>query len=236
LWEGVIPRSGVTVIVGGAATMPVAIKIATTVCRGEDWPDYSPASRGGIVWLSGLVAQSRDPIAPAVSSFGVHLMPALRDSFGLPIRHFAQDLDRLGSQFRKSSGVVLVTLDTFSNYICCGDVEQAIGGLHRAIEALSQFATENEVAILLPCELPMRDRAATSRTADAFRAIPEIATVFLAAQSKLAAVKLPTGNIREFGFRIRCKNSIPTLVWDRFADDKRRRPAKARGSLENSPF
>jgi hypothetical protein len=223
LWGDFIPRSGVTVIVGGAATMPVAIKIAESVGCGGDWPDYSRASRGGIIWMSavqGFVEQLSPQIAPAMPSFGVHLMPPERDTFGLPIRRFDLDLDRLRSQIEKTTDVVLVTLDTFSDYVRCGDVERAIEDLRPAIEALSSFAIEHAVAITLPCELPMRDRAAASRAAKAFTAIPEIATVFVAGtQSKLAAVKLPTGNdMREFGFRIRCRNSTPTLVWDMIAD------------------
>ena len=86
---------------------------------------------------------------------------------------------------------------------------------------MNQFAIENEVAIVLPCELPTGPGIAISRAVNAFTAIPEIATVFIAwGQSKLAAVKLPTGNgIREFGFRIRRRNSMPTVVWDKLADD-----------------
>jgi hypothetical protein len=143
-----------------------------------------------------------------------------RDEFRLPIRNFACDLGRLRSRIAETPGVVLVTLDTFYDYVRCGDVERAIEDLRPAIEALSSFAIEHAVAITLPCELPMRDRAAASRAAKAFTAIPEIATVFVAGtQSKLAAVKLPTGNgIREFGFRIRSRNSTPTLVWDMIAD------------------
>jgi hypothetical protein len=221
LWGDVIPRSSVTVIVGGAATMPVAIKIAATVVRGGDWPDYSPASHGGIIWMSAVTDIVHHQIAPPVPTFSVHLMPPERDDFGLPIRHFAYDLGRLRGQIEKTTGVVLVTLDTLSDYVRCGDVEQAIKDLHGAIQALDRFAIENKVAIVLPCELPMRDRTAASRAANAFTAIPEITTVFVAGtQSKLTAVKLPTGNgIREFGFRVRCRNSVPTLVWDRLGND-----------------
>jgi hypothetical protein len=224
IWDDVIPRSGVTVIVGGAATMPVAIKIAESVGRGGDWPDYSPASRGGIIWMSAdkcFVEQLRPQIAPAVPSFSVHLMPPERDEFGLPIRHFAWDLGRLRGQIEKTPGVVLVTLDTFSDYVRCGDVEQAIKDLHGAIKALSAFAIEHTVAVVLPCELPTRDRTAASRAANAFSAIPETTTVFVAGtQSKLTTLKLPTGNgIREFGFRVRRRNSVPTLVWDRLGND-----------------
>ncbi len=224
IWGDVIPQSGVTVIVGGAATVPVAIKVAATVCRGEDWPDYSRAPRGGVFWMSaanGFVEQLHPQIAPPVPSFNVHLIPPERDEFGLPIRHFALDLDRLRSQVKKTTGVELVTLDSLSDYVRRGDVEHAIKNLRPAIEALNQFAIENEVAIVLPCELPTGPGIAISRAVNAFTAIPEIATLFVArGQSKLAAVKLPTGNgIREFGFRIRCRNSMPTVVWDKLADD-----------------
>jgi len=224
IWGDVIPQSGVTVIVGGAATVPVAIKVAATVCRGEDWPDYSRAPRGGVFWMSvvnGFVGQLHPQIAAPVPSFNVHLIPPERDEFGLPIRHFALDLDRLRRQVKETTGVELVTLDSLSDYVRCGDVEHAIKDLRPAIEALNQFATENEVAIVLPCELPTRARSAISRAVNAFKAIPEIATVFVAwGQSKLVAVKFPTGNgIQEFGFRIRCRNSMPTVVWDKLADD-----------------
>ena len=224
IWGDVIPQSGVTVIVGGAATVPVAIKVAATVCRGEDWPDYSRAPRGGVFWMSvvnGFVEQLHPQIAAPAPSFNVHLMPPERDEFGLPIRHFALDLDRLRRQVKETIGLELVTLDSLSDYVRCDDVERAIKDLRPAIEALNQFAIENEVAIVLPCELPTGPGIAISRAVNAFTAIPEIATVFIAwGQSKLAAVKLPTGNgIREFGFRIRRRNSMPTVVWDKLADD-----------------
>ena len=224
IWGDVIPQSGVTVIVGGAATVPVAIKVAATVCRGEDWPDYSRAPRGGVFWMSavnGFVEQLHPQIAAPGPSFNVHLIPPERDEFGLPIRHFALDLDRLRRQVKKTTGVVLVTLDYLSDYVRCGDVEHAIKDLRPAIEALNQFAIENEVAIVLPCELPTRPGIAISRAVNAFTAIPEIATVFIAwGQSKLVAVKFPTGNgIQEFGFRIRRRNSMPAVVWDKLADE-----------------
>ena len=227
LWRDVIPLSGVTAIVGGAVTMPVAIKIATTVCRGDAWPDCSPASRGGIVWMSvltGMIEQLRPQLTPAVPNFDVRLIPPERDDFGLPIRHFALDLDRLRRQVKEAAGVDLVTFDYLSDYVRCSDVEHAIKDLRPAIEALNQFAIENEVAIVLPCELPTRPGIAISRAVNAFTAIPEIATVFIAwSQSKLAAVKLPTGDgIREFGYRIRRSNSMPTIVWDGRADETMR--------------
>ena len=111
LWGDVIPQAGITVIVGGAATMPVAIKIAETVGRGGKWPDYSRASCGGIIWMSAVkdfVEQLRHQIAPAVPSFGVHLMPPERDEFGLPIRHFAWDLGRRTEPARKPRNSKLV--------------------------------------------------------------------------------------------------------------------------------
>ncbi len=226
IWRDVIPRPGVTVIVGGvgASTLGVAVKIAATVCRDEDWPDYSRAPRGGVFWMSavnGFVEQLHPQIAAPAPSFNVHLMPPERDEFGLPIRHFGLDLDRLRRRVKETAGVVLVTINSLSDYVRCGDVERAIEDLRQAIAALDQFAIENDVAIVLPCELPTRAGIAISRAVNAFRAIPEIATVFVASgQSKLVAVKLPTGNgIREFSFRIRCRNSMPTVVWDGLADD-----------------
>ena len=223
IWPDVIPQSGVTVIVGGAATVPVAIKVAAIVYRGEDWPDYSRAPRGGVFWMSavnGFVEQLHPQIAPPVPSFNVHLIPPQRDEFGLPIRHFARDLDRLRRRIKETTGVVLVTLDSFSDYVCCDDVERAIKDLHPAIEALNQFAIENEVAVVLPSKLAIRARTAASRAANAFKIIPEIATVIVAGESKLVAVKLPTGQgFREFGYRIRRSNSMPTIVWDGRADE-----------------
>ena len=116
IWRDVIPQPGVTVIVGGAgaATLGVAVKIAATVCRGEDWPGYSRASRGVIFWMSaanGFVEQLHPQIAAPAPSFNVHLMPPERDEFGLPIRHFALDLDRLRRQVKETTGVDLVTLE-----------------------------------------------------------------------------------------------------------------------------
>jgi hypothetical protein len=129
LWGDVIPLAGVTAIVGGASTLPVAIKIATTVCRGDEWPDWSPASRGGIVWMSaitGVIEQLRPQLTPAVPSFNVRVIPPERDEFGLPIRHFALDLDRLRRQLKETAGVELVTFDSLFDYVRCGDVEHAI--------------------------------------------------------------------------------------------------------------
>jgi hypothetical protein len=225
LWGDFIPLSGVTVIVGGAATMPVAIKIAETVGHGGDWPDYSRASCGGIIWMSAVkdfVEQLRHQIAPAVPSFGVHLMPPELDHFGLPIRHFACDLYRLRSRIAETpGGVVLVTLDTLSDYVRCGDVEQAIKGLHGAIEALSAFAIEHTVAVVLPCELPTRDRTAITRVVNRFKEFSEITTIFAAAQEsaqnsgRLVVAKRPTeAGTCEFPFHVRRRNSMPTPVWD----------------------
>ena len=53
--------------------------------------------------------------------------------------------------------------------------------------------------------------------------IPGIATVIIAGAMKLAAVKLPIGQgFREFGYRIRRSNSMPTIVWDGRADETMR--------------
>ena len=116
IWRDVIPRPGVTVIVGGvgASTLGVAVKIAATVCRDEDWPDYSRAPRGGVFWMSavnGFVEQLHPQIAAPAPSFNVHLMPPERDEFGLPIRHFGLDLDRLRRRVKETAGVVLVTIE-----------------------------------------------------------------------------------------------------------------------------
>ena len=141
----------------------------------------------------GFVEQLHPQIAAPGPNFYLHLMPPERDEFGLPIRHFARDLDRLRRQVKETTGVVLVTLDSFSDYVCCDDVERAIRDLRPAIDALDQFAIENEVAIVLPCELPTRAGIAISRAVNAFTAIPGIATAIVARESKLAAVKLPAG-------------------------------------------
>ena len=228
LWGDVIPQPGVTVITGDAATMPIAIKIAETVCRGGDWPDYSPASRGGILWMSAVkdfIEQLRPRITPEMSSFGIHLMPPELDNFGLPIRNFALDLDRLRSRIKGTAGVALVTLDTLSDYVRCGDVKQAIEDLHSAIAALSQFAIEHAVAIVLPCELPPRHRRAITRAVNAFREFSEITTVLVAAKGagpnsgSLLAAKLPTAaGAREFHFRVRTINSTPTIMWEGLAN------------------
>ena len=62
--------------------------------------------------VNGFVEQLHPQIAPPVPSFNVHLIPPERDEFGLPIRHFARDLDRLRRQVKQTTGVVLVTLDS----------------------------------------------------------------------------------------------------------------------------
>ena len=170
--------------------------------------------------VNGFVEQLHPQIAPPVPSFNVHLIPPEQDEFGLPIRHFARDLDRLRRQVKETTGVVLVTLDFFSDYVCCDDVERAIKDLHPAIEALNQFAIENEVAVVLPSKLAIRARTAASRAANAFRIIPEIATVIVAgsqnwrrssSQLAKASENLVIGSKIEIFCRYGSRTNSPTM-------------------------
>ena len=116
VWNDVIPLSGVTVIVGGAATMLAALKIGTTVCRAWDWPDHSTATSGEILWLAAGKSHAervRSQIAPKELNHSLYMVAPELDAFGLPIRHFALDLDRLRGQIKRSPGVILVTSRLF---------------------------------------------------------------------------------------------------------------------------
>ena len=61
--------------------------------------------------VNGFVEQLHPQIAAPAPSFNVHLMPPERDEFGLPIRHFGLDLDRLRRRVKETAGVVLVTIE-----------------------------------------------------------------------------------------------------------------------------
>jgi hypothetical protein len=226
LWNDIIPLSGVTVIAGGAATTSVATKIAATVDRGWLWPDRSTALNGGVICLTAgksLAEQVRWNMASGQLSSSVHVVPPEIDAFGLPIRHFALDLDRLQGRINKTSGVVLVMLEPFLDHVRCDDMERSVGELRRAIEALSAFAIEQSVAVVLPCELSMRNR--TDQAVNAFKEHSEIATILVAASraapnsGSLLARKLPAEiGLTEFPFHLRLRASRRTLIWDALED------------------
>ena len=228
VWNDVIPLSGVTVIVGGAATMLAALKIGTTVCRAWDWPDHSTATSGEILWLAAGKSHAervRSQIAPKELNHSLHMVAPELDAFGLPIRHFALDLDRLRGQIKQSPGVILVTLDFFMDHVRGEDVESSIAELHEAIKALKEFAIDHGVAVVMPCELRVRNRTAIARAVNTFKEFSEISTILVAASGSAAnsgsllARKVPAGAAAlAFPFRVLLRDSVRTLIWDALAD------------------
>jgi AAA domain len=228
VWNDIIPLSGVTAIIGGAATTLVTAKIAATVCRAWDWPDHSTASGEEILWLAAsksLAEHIRSQIAPRELNHSVHMVTPDLDTFGLPIRHFAVDLDRLRGQIEQNPGVGLVTIDSFVDYVRGDDVENSVAELHQAIKALSEFATEHRVAVIVPCELMLRNPT-MMRAVNAFNEVSEVATVLVAASGpapnsgNLLVRKRPAaaGELA-FAFRIQLRNSMRTLIWNALANE-----------------
>lgn len=229
VWNDIIQLSGVTVIIGGAATTLVAAKIAATVCRAWDWPDHSTASREEILWLAAsksLAEHVRSQIVPQELNHSVHMVVPELDAFGLPIRHFALDFGRLRGQIEQNPGVGLVTIDSFADYVRCDDVENSVAELHQAIKALNEFAVEHRVAVIVPCELTLRNRT-MMQAVNAFKAVSEVTTVLVAASGpapnsgNLHVRKRPAAaGALEFPFRIQLKNSMRTLIWNALAHDE----------------
>ena len=105
------------------------------------------------------------------------------------------------------------------------DVESSIAELHEAIKALKEFAIDHGVAVVMPCELRVRNRTAIARAVNTFKEFSEISTILVAASGSAAnsgsllARKVPAGAAAlAFPFRVLLRDSVRTLIWDALAD------------------
>ena len=234
-----LPKPGVAFLIGSltAAVLEVAVKIGATVSAGDEWPDYSRAERGDVVWLSSQ-ASAQAFLHPQFEAAGAYLqvvrfLEADADYFGLPIRNLSDDLGRLDHAIAKDGPVKCVVIDHFSEYLRFGDTGQTIRRFRHATEVLQEFAVKHGAAVILPCQLPTRDERTVTEVVNAVGSLQAVNAVFLikreAKQNRgtLVHVKEQVGlDANGFSFQLRNRNCVPAVVWDGLARDFRIHMAK----------
>ena len=229
-----LPKPGVTFLVGSltAAVVEVAVKIAATVSAGVEWPDYSRAERGDVVWLSSQACAQAflhpQLMAAGANRHGVRFLEVEADDFGLPIRNLSEDLRRLHREITTKGPVSCVIVDYLVEYLRFGDTEQTIRHFGYATKALQEFAVEHNAAIILPCQLPTSDDDTVTEAVTAFGSLEAVSAVFLikrdAKQTRgvLVDVKEQVSlDATGFPFQLRNRNCVPAVVWDGLARDLR---------------
>lgn len=227
-----LPKPGVTFLVGSltAAVLEVAVKIAATVSAGVEWPDYSRAERGDVVWLSSQACAQAflHPQFEAAGAYlqGVRFLEVEADDFGLPIRNLSEDLRRLHREITTKGPVSCVIIDYFAEYLRFGDTGQAIRRFRHATEALQEFAVDHGAAVILPCQLPTRDDDAVKEAVTAFGSLEAVSAVFLVKRDAkpnrgtLVHVKEQVSlDAKGFPFQLRNRNCVPAVVWDSLLAD-----------------
>jgi ParB-like chromosome segregation protein Spo0J len=180
-----LPKPGVTFLVGSltAAVVEVAVKIGATVSAGDEWPDYSRAERGDVVWLSSQASAQAflHPQFEAAGAYlqGVRFLEAEANDFGLPIRNLSEDRRRLHREIATKGPVSCVIVDYFAEYLRFGNTGQAIRRFQHATEALQEFAVEHGAAVILPCQLPTRDDHTVTEAVTGFGSLEAVSAVFL---------------------------------------------------------
>lgn len=222
-----LPRPGVTVIVGGltAAVMEVAVKIGATISAGGEWPGYSRAERGDVVWVSSQ-ADSQSYLHSQLMAAGgnrhcVRFLEPAVDDFGLPVRHLSDDLRRLHHTITEKGPAKGIVLDYLIEYLRFGNTGRAIRSLGRPIEELQDFAVKHDAAIVLPCLFNTRDGDVVTEAVTAFGSLQAVSAVFLVKRDTKPnrGVLFPItdteiSDTRGFPFQLRNVNCVPAVSWD----------------------
>jgi AAA domain len=229
-----LPKPGVTFLIGSltAVVVEVAVKIAATVSAGDEWPDYSRAERGDVVWLSSQACAQAflHPQFEAAGAYlqGVRFLKVEADDFELPIRNLSEDLRRLHREITTKGPVSCVIIDYFAEYLRFGDTGQTVRRFLHATEALQEFAVDHGAAVILPCQLPTRDDDAVTEAVTAFVSLEAVSAVFLVKRDAkpnrgtLVHVKEQMSlDAKGFPFQLRNRDCVPAVVWDGLARDFR---------------
>jgi hypothetical protein len=222
-----LPTPGVTFVVGGlkAAVLEVAIKIAATISAGGEWPDFTRAERGELVWLSSQAsAQSflhPQFVAAGGNRYCVRFLEPAGDDFGLPVRHLSDDLRRLNHTVTEKGPAKGIVLDYLVEYLRFGDTGRAIRSLRRPVEELQKFAVEQGAAVILPCQLPTRVDDAVAEAVTALGSLQAVNAVFLVKRDTKAnrGTLLPICKevslaASGFPFQLRNYDCVPAVSWN----------------------
>ena len=145
LWPEYVPSIGVTAVIGRTTIVPImAAKLAATVAAADSFPDDCKPECGNVLLAS--TDPSSQPMRDRVyfaradltspTYTAVDFLGPEADEFGLPIRHFFADLQRLNQKLGTAVQVKLIVIDYLSDYLGNSDLRRDIQNLGSALRGL----------------------------------------------------------------------------------------------------
>jgi hypothetical protein len=171
LWNNVIPIPGVAVMTETSG--PVLSLVASLSSKRAVMARLEP-----------------DLAAAGACRHRVRILEAGADAFGLVVRNFESEVQRLRELLQGTSRVKVVIVDHFIVGSEPGRPEADVRRLSAALSSLHQAAAQFGTAVIVLYRLADRDIITTTKSITAFRSSSEVRTVFVVGRRRARGILL----------------------------------------------